>query len=233
MTAATHTTAPSNDLTEIAVVLDRSGSMSSIKDDMEGGLWTTITEQHGQPGRCRVSLYQFDDLWEPAFEGTPSGDITQENCRLVPRGSTALNDAVVKSLAAIEARILGEPEDKRPGKVAVVVITDGHENASKENKKQDVRDAIGRATDKFGWKFVFLAADEDGFAEGRAMTKGFVGTAAASYDAGNVRGMYAGTSEALSDFRAGRADIVDLQGKPLGKKDSDDDDSSGGGPKVH
>ena len=82
------------------MVLDRSGSMMSLKDDMEGGLWATITEQHRQPGRCRVSLYQFDDVWEPVWEAkTPSGAISADDCRLVPRGSTALHDAVVKSLA--------------------------------------------------------------------------------------------------------------------------------------
>ena len=114
----THVTAPSNDLTEIAVVLDRSASMNSIKDDMDEGLWTTILEQHSQPGRCRVSFYQFDDEWETVFEGKMSGDVKQNDCRLVPRGNTALNDAVVKSLAAIEDRILKEPETERPSKVA-------------------------------------------------------------------------------------------------------------------
>lgn len=228
----TDVTAPSNDLTEIAVVLDRSGSMASIKDDMEGGLWATITEQHGLPGRCRVSLYQFDHEWETVYEGKASGDVCQDDCRLVPRGSTALNDAVVMSLAAMEDRILKEPEDERPGKVAVVVITDGGENASKENKAQDARDAIGRATDKFGWKFVFLAADEQGFQEGSAMAQGFVGAAVASYDAGNVGAMYSGTSAAIGNFRAGTSDIVDVHGRSFDSSDGSDD-SSGGGPKVH
>lgn len=227
----TDVTAPSNDLTEIAVVLDRSGSMSSIKDDMEGGLWTTITEQHGLPGRCRVSLYQFDHEWETVYEAKPSGEVTQEDCRVVPRGSTALNDAVVKSLAALEDRILKEPEGERPGKVAVIVITDGAENASQENTAQDARDAIGRATDKFGWKFVFLAADANGFADGAAMAKGFVGVAVASYDANDVGHMYSGTSAALSDYRAGSSSFVDVGAKGL--KTDDSDDSSGGGPKLH
>jgi len=223
---------PTNDLTEIAVVLDRSGSMQRLKDDMEGGLWATVVEQHGLPGRCRVSLYQFDDKWEVVFTGKPSGEVTQEDCRLVPRGSTALNDAVVKSLADLEARILGEPEEERPGKVAVIVITDGFENASEENKKQDVRDAIRRATEKFGWKFVFLAADPDGFEEGVGMAQGFVGVAVAAYDAGDVKGMYAGTSRALGDYRSGHSELVDVDGNVM--KDSDDSDGEVGGPEgVH
>ena len=230
----TDTTAPSNDLTEIAVVLDRSGSMDSIKDDMQGGLWATITEQHGLPGRCRVSLYQFDNVWEIVFEAKPSGEIAEADCRLVPRGSTALNDAVVKSLAAMEDRILKEPEDERPGRVAVILITDGKENASQENKKQDARDAIGRAADKFGWKFAFLAADPEGFEEGHAMTKGFVGTSAACYDSADVKGMYAGTSRGLADFRGGRSQDVIITPAVVKRDDSDDSSGDGGGPEgVH
>jgi len=227
------TAAPTNDLTEVAVVLDRSGSMQKIKDDMEGGLWATLVEQHGLPGRCRVSLYQFDHEWEVVFSARPSGDVKQEDCRLVPRGSTALHDAVVKSLADLEARILGEPETERPGRVAVIVITDGFENASKENRKKDVRDAIQRATEKFGWRFLFLAADPDGFDDGVQMVQGFVGAVACAYDAGDVKGMYAGTSRALGDFRSGAADKLVYK---VGSDSDDSDDSSGGagGPgEVH
>lgn len=229
----TDTAAPAPDeLTEIAVILDRSGSMSSIKDDMEGGLWTLITEQHGLPGRCRVSLYQFDDVWEAVFEGKASGEITADDCRLVPRGSTALHDAVVKSLAALEARVLAEPEDERPAKVAVIVITDGAENASRENKKKDSFDAIGRATEKFGWQFVFLASDPDGFNDGMSMAAGRSGTSVAAYDAGDVKGMYAPVSSALADYRGGRSAGVDLGGN-VGSDDSSSSDGGSGGPKVH
>jgi Mg-chelatase subunit ChlD len=200
----------SNDLTEIAIVLDRSGSMMSLKDDMEGGLWATITEQHGQPGRCRVSLYQFDHVWEPVWEAKPSGTITPADCRLVPRGKTALHDAVVKSLAAIEARILGEPEHERPAKVAVIVITDGHENASRENDKHDARKAIARATDKFNWSFVFLAADPRGFDDGVQMSQSEANASVAAFTKAGVRAMHSATSVALSDYRAGRTKKVDL-----------------------
>ena len=224
----TDVTAPTNDLTELAVVLDRSGSMQSIKDDMEGGLWATITEQNGLPGRCRVSLYQFDDVWETCYEAKLSGEITQEDCRLVPRGGTALNDAVVKSLAALEDRILKEPEDERPGNVIVVVITDGHENASRENQTKDVRDAIARATDKFNWEFLFLAADQEGFNDGAAMMLGTKGKRLL-YDKSDTQGMHQAYSQAVSAKRGGGKFDIGVSDVP----DSDDDDDSSGGPPVH
>lgn len=227
----TDVTPPTNDLTELAVVLDRSGSMASIKDDMEGGLWSTIVEQNGLPGRCRVSLYQFDSEWETCYEAKLSGEITQSDCRLVPRGGTALNDAVVKSLAAMEDRILKEPEDERPGTVIVVVITDGQENGSTENTSKDVRDAIGRATDKFNWEFLFLAADDKGFADGAAMMAGTKGKRL-MYDKGNSQGMHQAYSAAVTSARSGGKFDIGVSDVP-DSDDSDDGNDGNNGPPVH
>lgn len=200
-----------NDLTEIAVILDRSGSMARIKDDMEGGLWTLIREQHGAPGRCRVSLYQFDDIWEPVFEGRLSGEIKPEDCRLSPRGGTALHDAVVKSLSTIESRILAEPEEARPERVVILVITDGQENASQENNNEDSQTIIKRVTEKFGWKFVFLAADAEGFADGARMTRGAIGARLGMYDVKKSKRMYNSVSRALFTYRSGNSDDVEIE----------------------
>jgi len=220
---------PANDLTEVAIILDRSGSMSSIKDDMEGGLWTTITEQNGLPGRCRVSLYQFDDKWETVFEAKPSGEICQDDCRLVPRGQTALLDGAVKSLSALEARILAEAEDERPGNVIVVMITDGRENASRENTREDANKIIDRVTDKYNWEFLFLAADKQGFEDGASMMKGTKGKRL-MYDKSNTRGMSQAYSSAIGSMRGGGKMDIGVSDVP----DSDDSsDSSDSGPKVH
>lgn len=227
MTDKTAPQVPSNDLTEIAVVLDRSGSMSAIQDDMEGGLWATITEQNGLPGRCRVSLYQFDTEWEAVFEAKPSGDICQDDCRLVPRGRTALNDAVVKSIASMEDRVLKEPEDQRPAIVVVVVITDGRENSSRENSRADANAAIARVEEKYGWDFIFLAAGKDDFEDGAQMMAGTRGVGMA-YDKGNVRGMSQVYSTAIGRRRTGAQ--LDLNAE---SGSGNSDDSSDGGPKVH
>lgn len=198
------------EFTEIAIVLDRSGSMESIRADMEGGLWAMIEEQKKGPGRCRVSLYRFDDSLEVAFEGVPIENVTTEHCRLVPRGSTALNDAVVKSLAKIEERVKGEAI--APDLVVVVVITDGGENASREATTESARQVIKRAEAEFGWHFTFLSCDAAGFADGQRMT---VGTRAA----GAVRAFAAtgsGTSYAnrlyscaVSNLRGGQSLGID------------------------
>ncbi len=201
-----------DELTEIAVILDRSGSMASIQDDMQGGLWTTILEQHRAPGTCRVSTYQFDDVWEAVFEGRPSGEIKPDDCKLVPRGGTALNDAVVKSLGAIEQRLTTAPEAERPDKVIVLMITDGAENSSRENTTEDARRAIARATDKFDWQFVYLAADADGFRDGQRLTAGRAKTKVGRFRKERAREAYSNASEAMLAYRRGDAEDVDPAG---------------------
>lgn len=156
--------------TEIAIVLDRSASMGSIRAEMEQGLWSMIEEQRAQPGRCRISLYRFDNEFEIAFEGVPADNVMREHCVLMPRGSTALNDAVVKSLTMAEERIKAEQD--APDLVVVVVITDGEENCSREATTAGARAAIVRATETLGWHFAFLASDPSGFADGQRMTAG-------------------------------------------------------------
>jgi hypothetical protein len=198
------------DLTEIAVIRDRSGSMNTIKDDMEGGLWSLTTEQHGMPGVCRVSLYDFDHEWKAVFEAKPSGSITKDECRLVPRGNTALYDSVVKSLASLEARILAEPEDARPEFVFVVVITDGKDNASEENTRADANKATKRVIEKYGWKFSYLAAGPEAFEEGEAIGAGApVAVVAFAADAGGTRSAYQSYSRGIADVRSRKADDDD------------------------
>ena len=79
-------------LTHIAFLLDRSGSMHSIKDDTEGGFNAFIAEQRQQGGECRVTLAQFDNEYEEVYRDLPLAEVPA--LRLVPRGSTALLDSI-------------------------------------------------------------------------------------------------------------------------------------------
>lgn len=200
-------------LTEIVVIMDRSGSMAPIKDDMEGGLWSMIQEQHGLPGKCRISLYRFDHDFEVSFEGKDSGEIKREDCMLSPRGSTALNDAIVKSLSSAEERIVKEPEEERPELVVAVVITDGLENASRENSADDARNIIKRMSDKYNWQFAYLAADEKGFAEGQRLVSGIAQASVGSYARGQSGEAHRRYSAQIKHLRSNTSGSIDVSGR--------------------
>jgi hypothetical protein len=162
-----------SDLTDITVVLDRSGSMSSIKDDAEGGLNTFIKEQAKQPGSALFTLVQFDTEYEFVHRAVPISEVP--HCTLVPRGATALLDAVGRAIIETGDRLKNINENDRPGLVIIVILTDGLENQSREFTKDKVKEMIKQQSEVYKWQFVYLGANQDAFAEA-----GGIGIAASS-----------------------------------------------------
>jgi len=97
-----------------------------------------------------------------------------------PRGNTALLDAIGQTLNTVGARLSKTPEAERPGKVIVVILTDGMENASKEFSAARVKEMITEQHGKYSWEFVYLGANQDAFKVGNsygiANSIGYAGT---------------------------------------------------------
>ncbi|HET6668181.1 MAG TPA: vWA domain-containing protein [Intrasporangium sp.] len=188
-------------LTHIAFLLDRSGSMHSIKDDTEGGFNAFIAEQRQQGGECRVTLAQFDNEYEEVYRDLPLAEVPA--LRLVPRGSTALLDSIGRLVTSTGERLALLPEDERPGIVIVGIMTDGHENASREWTHPAVKALIEQQTKTYGWQFLYLGADQDAIEVGSS-----IGVAAANsmtYSRGKVAAVMAATSRNIGRTRAAMA----------------------------
>ena len=149
----------------LVLVIDRSGSMEMIKADMQGGITSLLSEQAKLEGRCFVTLAQFDDEYEVLAERTPIAEL--EPYRLIPRGSTALLDAIGRTIGSTKAWVDALPDSERP-RVLFVVVTDGFENASREWSRLQVMDSV-KARISDGWDFTFLGANQDAIAEGATM----------------------------------------------------------------
>jgi hypothetical protein len=145
----------------IAVVMDRSGSMSSIQSEAEGALRTFVTEQQRLPGRATLTLARFDDHYDITHDMEWLSEVDPASIKLEPRGMTALLDAIGRTITHLGERLAALPEEKRPGKVLFCIVTDGHENASREWTREKVFEAIKRQTDDYQWEFIFLAATQD------------------------------------------------------------------------
>jgi hypothetical protein len=187
----------------IAVLLDRSGSMESIKSDTEGGFNAFIAEQRKQPGEVNVTLAQFDTEYEVVYANKSVGDVPRLD--LQPRGGTALYDSLGRLITDVGAALAATQEDDRPAKVIVVVMTDGHENSSTEWTHDAVSSVIRRQERDYSWEFVFLGANMDavaigqqlGFAADRSMTYATTGAGVAS--------AFAANSDLVSRLRAAPA----------------------------
>ena len=195
-------------LTELAIILDRSGSMASVAKDVEGGFDRFMAEQRAQPGDCKVSLTQFDSLAvETLYSGTPLADVPK--LVLEPRGNTPLLDAVGKTVVALQERIKREAPVKDDRRVLVLIITDGEENASVEYTKAQVKTLV-EGCRAAGWDFIYLGANVDAFAEA-----GGIGIAAATASPytptpRGVAASFSAMSHKVSSYRTGgSADLTD------------------------
>lgn len=157
---------PRTDLTDITLVVDRSGSMALMRADAQGGIDTFIEEQKAAEGDAVLTLVEFDTEYDVVHDGVAIGEVGAY--RLLPRGGTALLDAVGKSLAVAKERIKAMAKDERPGLVVFVIVTDGQENSSREYTLGVVRKSIA-ARRKKGWEFVFLGKDDSAFDDARSM----------------------------------------------------------------
>lgn len=181
----------------IVVILDRSGSMQSIKDDMIGGFKHFIDEQKALPGTCEVSLYQFDDQYGVVYEQKPIKDTPA--LVLEPRGYTALWDALGRTIVNVGIQLSKLSEDQRPGAMVVLIITDGQENASHEFTADRVRDMVKVQETDYKWKFAYLGAAASSFTDAQQLGIKAAVQYAATPD--GVNQLYASTSNAVGSYR--------------------------------
>ena len=149
-----------NNLTHIAFILDRSGSMDSIAKEAIGGFNAFIEEQIKEPGAAKLSLILFDHEYSPLITSAELTDIpplTEDT--YIPRGMTALLDAMGRTIDDLGKELAALPEEERPGQVIVVTLTDGYENSSHDYTHEKVAKLIKHQREAYNWEFIFLGAD--------------------------------------------------------------------------
>jgi hypothetical protein len=158
-------------VTEIAYILDRSGSMNPHAEAAVAGFNEFLREQQQVDGIARITLVLFDDEYEVPFDNLPVSEVTcldQETYR--PRGTTALLDAIGRTIKGFRKRIKDLPKKDRPDQVIFAIFTDGLENASRKYDWQDIAKRIRKRQDKDGWEFLFLGANQDAIATAAQMS---------------------------------------------------------------
>jgi Mg-chelatase subunit ChlD len=197
---------------DIWFLLDRSGSMQSIADDVVGGFDTFFAEQRKGEGTATVTLVQFDgqDPHEVLVDARPIEQVRSIAGRFVPRGNTPLYDAIGRLLARAERHLAsgGDPADQ-----LVVILTDGHENASREFTVEHINARIADLR-RAGWTFVFLGANQDSYDTGGRLAMAAGSTANFAASPAGVAASYGGLSRAVGEFRRkGRAQRVAEEGE--------------------
>jgi hypothetical protein len=161
---------PRLDYTDITIILDRSGSMESVAADTIGGFNRFLDDQKTGHGSATITLVQFDDRYETVYSVAPiatAPPLTGDT--FVPRGSTALLDAIGRTIDTTGARLAAMREEDRPEQVMMVILTDGEENASRHFDNDAIARRISHQRDVYSWEFVFLGANQDAIATASQM----------------------------------------------------------------
>lgn len=149
-------------LTELVFILDKSGSMEGLESDTIGGYNAMLYKQRAVEGECRITTVLFDNNYELLHDRIDIRAVSpitdREYC---VGGTTALLDAVGRTIHKIGNAQKNTAEDYRAEKVLFVIITDGMENASREYTVDRVKALIKRQKTKYEWEFIFLGANID------------------------------------------------------------------------
>jgi Mg-chelatase subunit ChlD len=215
------------DATHIAVLLDRSGSMGSVKAETISGFNYFLKEQKAAGDNASFTLVQFDsESTDVVHEAKPLGTVPDLNeDTYQPRGSTPLLDALGQTINSTGRTLAAIPETNRPDKVVFVVITDGEENASHRFTKKQVKEMIDHQTEKYDWQFVYLGANQDAFAEAGAV--GIAMARSANYSPARMDMAFAGTSLNVAKYRkTGRASSLEYSAEQRERMVEEDKDEA-------
>ncbi|MCL2555636.1 MAG: VWA domain-containing protein [Firmicutes bacterium] len=157
-----------NNLTELVFILDRSGSMGGLEKDTVGGYNSFVTKQQEESGEANLTTVLFDDKYDILHDRVDIKKVELlTDKEYFARGTTALLDAIGKTIVDIGKRLEAAKEKDRPKKVLFVITTDGHENASREYSAAKIKEMIQHQTDKYSWEFLFLGANIDAIGTAR------------------------------------------------------------------
>jgi hypothetical protein len=158
-------------LTQITIVLDRSGSMGSVRDATISGFNEFVEGQRKAPGEANLTLIQFDteNAYDLVFD-RPIKDVPKLTAETyVPRGGTPLHDALGRTIISLGAKLKAMRDAERAAKVVIVTMTDGLENSSHEFTSARIAEMIKHQREIYKWEFLFLGANQDAILTGERL----------------------------------------------------------------
>ncbi len=188
------------DVIHVQIVLDRSGSMSSIAAATVDGLNGFLTKQRVVPGICRMSLADFDseEPFRLVTDAIPLAEMRDLGPGdFEPRGATPLYDALGLAIERCDARTAADADEDQ----VLVIVTDGQENASTDFTGPQIAKLL-KKRQASGWTVLYLGANQDGFAVGNALnlSAGNVANFEASDE--GIHAAFASADQAIASYRS-------------------------------
>lgn len=208
----------------IGFVLDKSGSMETVRAATIDGFNEFITDQVAHPGDAYLTLAMFDESYYLVAEAVPLREMpAMTPGNYTPSGCTALYDAMARTMSVMQAQV--DAMTEKPDQVLLVVMTDGLENASREFTRQQVFEMVNERR-AAGWEVLYLGANQDSYAEGA--TVGVAPAAASNWEQTDVgqRANYKRASRAVARMRTERLCSMPAGELELRPEDFDQDEAA-------
>ena len=195
---------PDKGRTAVWILIDRSGSMSGMESAVVQGVGDLIDEQTTGPGKCRITVAQFDgeEPFDVLVDCRPAAEVDKGALDgYSPRGLTPLYDAIGAIITRADKRVQRrEKADKKAENQIVVIVTDGMENDSSDYSAKDIREMI-KERRSAGWGFVFLGANQDAYEEGGRLGVSMANTQNYSHSDEGYKTAFSSVSRGISGSR--------------------------------
>ena len=205
----------------LVFIIDESGSMYGSENDIVGGFNKLVEEQRAiEDGKCTVSLYTFNEFVSERFLGKDVSEVKKlykgefsfykslsddyiipekDLYEYIPNGGTAMNDGIGKAIDNVGEWLRQMPEEERPTKNLIVIMTDGEENSSRTYSLERVQEMIKHQTEKYSWSFVYMGMDITN--KKAAEDLGIQSRSFSAKRSGNIQNSYDLISNSLSLYR--------------------------------
>jgi uncharacterized protein YegL len=197
--------------TSINVIVDASGSMAHLTHDTIGNFNTFLQEQKAFPGEAVFTLCTFNTDYQLPHDFVKIAGVPNLDSKTyMPQGGTALLDAVGTTIDSVGKKLSAMPENDRPSKVIFLIITDGHENASKRYSAEQVKSMVEHQKDVYNWEFVFMGANIDAIAAGTNLGISMQNTLNYAPTAAGTHQLYRSISDNMSTYRSSNSSRADF-----------------------
>jgi len=187
-------------LTKIVFILDKSGSMESMKYDAIGGFNAFLNEQKKVDGEVNMTVIFFNGEYEPWQYCVDINDIEPlTSDSYVAWGGTALLDAVGQAIDDIGYKLNATHEEEKPEKVVFVIMTDGEENCSALFTSSEIKAKIEHQTNKYSWQFIFLGCNQDAWQSSNDI--GICNYSNVAYTGSGINNMYTSLNNTITSYR--------------------------------
>lgn len=188
-------------VTHVLLVVDMSGSMGRLADDVRGGFNEYKAKlAEDTESEYRLTVTMFDHEFMPLVVDSPLADVPDlDGHNYCPHGNTALNDAIGRALNEFDAK---HGKVRKHERVLVVIQTDGQENSSREFTTDQVKALIAEKDKSDRWAFIFLGAGPSAWSVGGSYGLGH-STIATSQTGVGTRSTYSGLAAASAGYSRG------------------------------